>query len=220
MFLIFPKLWLKHYQEYQIKGFEGDYGERIPRITFLHTGSIPEQFGKPLMVFGDLDRLVSNSFAELRSDHDVMFVMEHLPVHQKGQKLDRSGFWLKARLIGEQGSGEFVNIIPMIGSAQFAPILKNTIASKYLKTIISSTFFKGGKISEEGKNLPLEINTTELGSTLTSPFLQDISYKMLLTKAGPSINMKVTGHRSKTVFDCDFLLSFPLPAISSRRMED
>ena len=37
------------------------------------------------MVFGDLNRSVRNSFPELRSDHDVMFVMEHLQVHEQGR---------------------------------------------------------------------------------------------------------------------------------------
>ena len=59
--------------------------QECPNVSVLHTGSIPEQFGKPLMVFGDLNRLVSNSFPELRSDHDVMFVMEHLQVHEQGR---------------------------------------------------------------------------------------------------------------------------------------
>eukprot|EP00092_Neocalanus_flemingeri_P064604 GFUD01078426.1.p1 GENE.GFUD01078426.1~~GFUD01078426.1.p1 ORF type:complete len:982 (-),score=180.67 GFUD01078426.1:82-3027(-) len=196
--------------KYSNSNIEAELYKESPKISFLHTGSIPEQFGKPLMIFGDLDRTVSNSFPELRSDHDVMFVLEHLPVYEKGQVMDKSGFWLEAESIGQDGKEEFVKIIPMMDSSKLVPLLKNTIASNYLTEVVSSIFFKGGKITNEGRELPLEMNTTELGSNLTSSLLEDISYNVLLTRAGPSVNMKVTGHRSQIVFDCDFLLSLPV----------
>ena len=63
--------------------FLRDSKYRRQNVSHLHTGSIAEQFGKPLMVFESFERQVSNSFPELRSDHDVMFVLEDVPVFSK-----------------------------------------------------------------------------------------------------------------------------------------
>ena len=77
--------------------------QRTSKVSFLHTGSIPEQFGKPLMVFDGLNRSISNSFPELRSDHDVMFVLEHIPVYEEGNENHQEDFWLKAEVMQEAG---------------------------------------------------------------------------------------------------------------------
>ena len=63
----------------------------------------------------------------------------------------------------EDGKEEFVRIVPMIGSTPVLSFLRNTIASDYLKDVVSKTFFKSGT-STDGKELPLEIDTQELGS--------------------------------------------------------
>ena len=60
------------------------------------------------MVFDGLNRSVSNSFPELRSDHDVMFVLEHIPVYAKGNENGQNDVWLKAEV--KQGDGNEMNL--------------------------------------------------------------------------------------------------------------
>eukprot|EP00092_Neocalanus_flemingeri_P039908 GFUD01043466.1.p1 GENE.GFUD01043466.1~~GFUD01043466.1.p1 ORF type:complete len:837 (+),score=156.43 GFUD01043466.1:125-2635(+) len=186
------------------------YVEPVQEVSFLHTGSITEQLGKPMMVFGDLERSVTNSFPRLRSDHDVMLVLEHLLVYNEGTQNQQEGFWLKGEVMDRGGKGEFVRIIPMVGFSKLAPHLSNKDASDFLVELLSDTFFKNGKITDAGKKLPIQMNMRELGESLNSTFVEPISNKVLITRAGPSVNMKVTGHRGLVVFDCDFLLSLPV----------
>eukprot|EP00092_Neocalanus_flemingeri_P062339 GFUD01075194.1.p1 GENE.GFUD01075194.1~~GFUD01075194.1.p1 ORF type:complete len:809 (-),score=151.58 GFUD01075194.1:65-2260(-) len=187
-----------------------------PQVSFLHTGSIPEQFGKPLMIFEGLARSVSNSFPELRSDHDVMFVLEHVPVYEdvsvneEGNENETNGFWLRAEVMFEEGKEEFVRIIPMLRDTMLTTHLSNRIASNFLTEVVSNSFFKKGKISDQLKELPLLINSREIGESFTSMLREETSNKVFISRAGPSVNMKVTGQSGQLVFDCDFLLSLPV----------
>jgi hypothetical protein len=173
-------------------------------VSYLHTGSIPEQFGKPLMVFDGFNRSVSNSFPELRSDHDVMFVLEHIPVYEKGNENDQDDVWLKAEVMQEEGHEEFVKIVPMLRKNILMPYLSNKIASNYLTDVISNSFFQNGKTTDKLKELPMMINTREMGQSMFS------SNQVFVSRAGPSVNMKVIGNGGHLVFDCDFLLSLPV----------
>ena len=129
-------------------------------MTSLHTGSIPSLLGKPLMVFMDLDRAATDSFPQLRSDHDVMFVLEDLPVITVDKVMAENQ--LVRENLGTDGNGEFVKI--RINGGQCCSYLKNSVASEFLSDVINSKFFAGCN---------KETN------------------RVLVTRAGPSVNVKV-----------------------------
>ena len=186
------------------------------RPSTLHTGSIPSQFGKPLMLLGDLQRVVSDSFPELRSDHDVMFSLEHLPVSEtsNGQS------FLRAEVSTEPGTEEFVCIYDNREGGQLPHGVKNTEAADYMVTVVQETFFTAdGELTEAAKSLPVLIDSREACHCLTAPLYKDLAYKFLVERSGPSVNLKVTVHRGRVVFDCDLLLSLPLTQWPSPAME-
>ena len=82
--------------------------------------------------------------------------------------------------------------------------IENSFSSDFLKEIISKELFN----EESLKNIPLEIMSTNLGEFLR--YKMDGESMVIIGKAGPSLNMKITGPDGIIIFDCDFLLSFPL----------
>ena len=72
----------KVYENYS--GFDGEkiYKSmgKTKQISHLHTGSIPSQFGKPLMTLGEISPSMMRSHLEMASDHDVMIVLDNMPV--------------------------------------------------------------------------------------------------------------------------------------------
>ena len=173
------------------------------RVSFLHTGSIPEQVGKPIMVFEGLLSVVCNSFPELRSDHDVMLVLEDFPVNQGKEYVEkRNSIWLKAEK-AKRGSEEFVKVVPMQGAKKLENYLSTKLAMNFFKASINDAFFYSN--SQLLKNLPAMLNTREIVKDKVWE-----SNKVLVEQAGPSINVKITGDGGHLVFDCDFLLSLPV----------
>ena len=53
---------------------------RAEKVSHLHTGSIPSKFGKPLMTLGEISPSIVRSHLEIASDHDVMLVLDKMPV--------------------------------------------------------------------------------------------------------------------------------------------
>eukprot|EP00092_Neocalanus_flemingeri_P056623 GFUD01067151.1.p1 GENE.GFUD01067151.1~~GFUD01067151.1.p1 ORF type:complete len:691 (-),score=155.86 GFUD01067151.1:217-2097(-) len=189
-----------------------------PEISFLHTGSIPQQFSKPKMMFGDVGIGICNSFPELRSDHDVMFVLEHLPVTCRPTRGDRTPFslWLEAEMIPIDGKEEFVRIIPMTNSKSgvapwLPPYLKNTLANEFLSEAIKNSFLTiSHSTHPDHPEWPFLTVSEDLAPSVINPFHQSEAHKVSLTRKGPSVNITVTAFRDQAVFDCDFLLCLPV----------
>ena len=82
---------------------------------------------------------------------------------------------------------------------------ENIIACDNLKQIISEALLHDKTLKE----IPLEMRSTNIGAFLSKKMKQETT-NVILEKAGPSLNMKITGPQGRILFDCDFLLSFPL----------
>ena len=70
-----------NFEEYE--EYDGDYYKdqgKTESVSHLHTGSIPSMFGKPLMVLGEIPPSIVRSHLEIASDHDVMIVLDNMPV--------------------------------------------------------------------------------------------------------------------------------------------
>ena len=50
-------------------------------VEAIHTGSVPEQYGKPTSAMKDLEPLVRDTFQEVESDHDLMVELSKYPIH-------------------------------------------------------------------------------------------------------------------------------------------
>ena len=82
--------------------------------------------------------------------------------------------------------------------------IENSFSSDFLKSIISKELFKEELI----QNICLETISTDLREFLEDKM--DAKSLVIIGKAGPSLNMKITSPDGIIIFDCDFLLSFPL----------
>ena len=180
--------------------------ENDPFVDILHTGSIPERFGKPLMPMESLDDLTAISYEHVHSDHDMMLEMLKYPVrltqlpissptdnysikHLKGKDL----VW-KFELVAHESSisSEYVNI-QLVGKeenlkATFSKIIPNTLARSYLLNRIqlaNDEFLK------------------------TDPGSKKKRQKMEVKYQGPAVNINVTSECEK-IFDADLLLSLPV----------
>ena len=60
---------------------------KAEKVSHLHTGSIPSKFGKPLMTLGGISPSIMRSHLEIASDHDVMLVLDNIPVVEVGGKI-------------------------------------------------------------------------------------------------------------------------------------
>ena len=90
------------YDEYDGDDYKAQ--EIAGSVSHLHTGSIPSMFGKPLMVLGEISPTIVRSHSELASDHDVMLVLDNMPVVEVDGKtfntidntsqINQTGIWL------------------------------------------------------------------------------------------------------------------------------
>merc|ERR1712172_346229 len=116
---------------------------------------------------------------------------------------NRTGTWLGARIV--ENNEEFVYLSMGIYETNDKFKIENSFSSDFLKAIISKELFNEEKSI---KNIPLEIISTSFGELLSNKM--DGESMVIIGKAGPSLNMKITGPDGIIIFDCDFLLSFPL----------
>ena len=72
----------KEYEEYEGEVYKA-LG-KAEKVSHLHTGSIPSKFGKPLMTLGEISPSIVRSHVEIASDHDVMLVLDKMPVVEVG----------------------------------------------------------------------------------------------------------------------------------------
>ena len=115
-------------------------------VSHIHTGSIPSQFGKPLMLMSHLPRIITDSFPELCSDHDIMFSIDSLVVHQTKSE---NGDYLLAEVCPDTGREEFVSLHIMDDYTQGGMKIKNSMATEFLMKVIENTFFThDGKITD------------------------------------------------------------------------
>ena len=56
-------------------------GEQV-EVSHLHTGSIPSQYGKPLMLMQEFSHAIQRSHSGICSDHDVMVIVDSFPVEE------------------------------------------------------------------------------------------------------------------------------------------
>ena len=90
------------YDEYDGDDYKAQ--EIAESVSYLHTGSIPSMFGKPLMVLGEIFPTIVRSHFEIASDHDVMLVLDNMPVEEVNGKsfntidntsqINQTGIWL------------------------------------------------------------------------------------------------------------------------------
>ena len=113
-------------------------------------------------------------------------------------------FWLGAHII--KNNEEYVHLYLHVGlNKEKLCSIENLIACDNLKQIISEALLHDKTLKE----IPLEMRSTNIGAFLSKKIKQETT-NVILEKAGPSLNMKITGPQSRILFDCDFLLSFPL----------
>ena len=123
----------------------------------------------------------------IASDHDVMIVIDTLPVFESSKSKVVNGAWLRASPIEERE--EFVYLSLNVGGVIHTETLRNFIACNYLKRAVSKALLS----DETLKKIPLEIMSSNLGSYISTRMMKDIN--VILDKAGPSLNMKITGCR-------------------------
>ena len=80
----------------------------------------------------------------------------------------------------------------------------NTVSYNFLKNAISKAILN----EENIKAVHLEMISKNLSSSVSTGIEEDP--KVIIDKAGPSLNMKILGPDGLILFDCDFLLAFPL----------
>ena len=128
--------------------------------------------------------------------------------------------WLQAKVMQ---SVEFVRVIVMESDGDRSrpvTVITNREAGDYLKKQVVATFFtNSGEMTPAARQLPVVVDQLDPCSCLSRPFYQETTNKVLITRAGPSVNMKVTAQRGQLVFDCDFLLSLPLSSWPSPAQE-
>ncbi len=210
----------------KIRGLIKNKKKEYEKVSYLHTGSIPSKFAKPLMILGDISQSIVRSHLEIASDHDVMLVLNNMPVVEVMGKIlidlstlifklyslddikkedlihllddkNQAGIWLRASIVNN--NEEFVYLSVCDGlDVNFR--IRNSFSSDFLKEIISKELLL--------KNIPLEIRSSNLGEFLRRKM--DGESKVIIGKAGPSLNLKITTPDGIIIFDCDFLLSFPL----------
>ena len=107
--------------------------------------------------------------------------------------------FLDAQLLSE----EYVILTACYSKDVTVPIF-NTVSYNFLKQSISKAIF-----SEENiKSIHLDMISKNLSSYVSKDNEEDC--KVIIDKAGPSLNLKILGSEGVILFDCDFLLAFPL----------
>ena len=183
-----------------------DYSEQTCQVKIIHTGSIPEQFGKPLVEIDGIKNIVKDAFQDLESDHDMMIELPEYPVEiiskdelegylkNQDKRHFQNGFW-NFRLIASQISkdSEFMHLyirgLQQYGGDQFIAQIPNTVARSFLKT----------NIDELSLDAFLNIQVSKA----------DSKPEVFLTYQGPVVNIQVNGDES-IIFDADLLLALPI----------
>eukprot|EP00092_Neocalanus_flemingeri_P070482 GFUD01086523.1.p1 GENE.GFUD01086523.1~~GFUD01086523.1.p1 ORF type:complete len:510 (-),score=90.62 GFUD01086523.1:100-1572(-) len=196
------------------------------QITILDTGSVPEMLGRPWQfsrstvgIFQDLELIIRypELFAVgdsainypkqiLKTDHDLMFVLEDLVICNNFPNVSNCCLEIEPKC--ESGSEHFVQIYTVAHDST-KELLKNTLVNDYLSQIVDAAFFEEKGISTGlCKRLKKYIMKKMFGMQSENP--KDHT-KILIEQEGPSVNMKVTIKSSdKILLDCDFLLALPL----------
>ena len=100
-------------------------------------------------------------------------------------------------------SPEFVSLTAHYSEEVNVPIF-NTVSFNFLKDAISKAI-----LSEENiKAFHLEMISRNISAFVSSVVQENTN--VIIDKAGPSLNMKILGSEGVILFDCDFLLAFPL----------
>ena len=100
-------------------------------------------------------------------------------------------------------SPEFVSLTAHYSKEVIVPIF-NTVSFNFLKDAISKAILNEDNI----KAFHLEMFSRNISSFVSSGVEENT--KVIIDKAGPSLNMKILGSEGVILFDCDFLLAFPL----------
>ena len=183
-----------------------DHSEQGCQVRIFHTGSIPEQFGKPLVEIDGIKNIVRDAFQDLESDHDMMMELPGYPVEMiskdelegylknQGKRHFQNGSW-NFRLIASQISkdSEFMHLyirgMHQYDDAQFIAQIPNKVVRYFLKTNI----YKLGLDTF----LNLQVNKA------------DSKTEVFSTYEGPVVNIQVHGDES-IIFDADLLLALPI----------
>jgi len=217
----------------------------IPKhyVTILNTGSTVEKLGRP-RAFSDITMEDENvyPFPEtenqnhpkelLKSDHDLMFVLEDLVIHTKPS--NQTKYSLEIESTGNPGAEHFVKIYKVCKNKRKG-ILKNKTANDYISKVVYSAFFTNEKkqtsrskrllklvqkkILKRRSHEPPQKCTIGITEECTSKNTEDKTRRtpeeyasIDIHQEGPSVNMKVTKKVDPTniLFECDFLLALPL----------
>ena len=100
-------------------------------------------------------------------------------------------------------SEEYVILTACYSKDVTVPIF-NTLSYNFLKQSISKAIFSEGNI----KSIHLDMISKNLSSYVSKD--NEEEFKVIIDKAGPSLNLKILGSEGVILFDCDFLLAFPL----------
>ena len=201
--------WSQNFNNFDVEMKPSEITDTSIHVDLLHTGSIPERYGKPLMAMEHLDYLIRDSFQEMESDHDLMMEMVRYPVFLVPDKINdimllhsnldhSSGQW-KFHFVASQTSkgSEFVHLHikgTKLGTTngrtpEIVLRVPNTVARTFLmksfRSLTQSNF--------------VELPVTE----------QDTNMNVDLTFQGPAVNIKIKGDETE-VFDADLLLALPL----------
>lgn len=187
-------------------------------VEALHTGSVPEQYGKPTSALKDLEPLVRDAFQEVESDHDLMVELLKYPVHfrtreemdfkkkevltsaegnmimallEKNQRLRSCTWILQFIVVPISDDSEFVDLYieGFEESCQFIFQVPNILARNYLKMLFDSIEL------EHFLRIPVDISNSKPDVTVT--------YQ------GPAVNISAFGNETN-ILDVDLLLALPL----------
>ena len=188
--------------------------EDSKHVDILHTGSISEQFGKPLVSVEHLEHIVRDTYQEVESDHDLMVDMLSYPVHL-AQEVSLN--WrVKQPIPPEQISGEYKFCFLATQTSKGSefvhlhmkgfldkPFCSETLPLKYDMVKIPNTLARTYLMEKFGKLKGSTSIDLEVNNEATDDMKMSFSYQ------GPAINIKINGE-DKIIFDADLLLALPL----------
>ena len=178
-------------------------------VFILNTGSIAEKFGGPRHFHSKVEPLESYDQEDpkhpkqlLKSDHDLMFVLEALVVCNKLPNVTNLRLEIEPNC--SPGFEHFVQIYSINQDKSKTP-LTNTLANNYISSIVESAFFEEKRVPTRlGNRLKKFIQKNMLGKRCGNP--HDLT-EIKIVQEGPSVNMKVTmrNRPDNILLDCDFL---------------
>ena len=124
-----------------------------------------------------------------------MIILESFPVYFAGEEWDKwdktrnisDNYWLEATYHGS--SEEFVRISLRRHCEKVLNDVPNTISCDYLKNALTKCLLN----EDNFQNIQLESVSTDLRNMFSSSMGE--SCHVVLDKAGPSLNMKITGNK-------------------------